>query len=65
MTITRTKNRDCTTLGSRMVLHSRNTAGGDWTSNLYVNHGETITAIRGTHKTLAGAKRWAARQLAA
>lgn len=51
--------------GSRQVIINSNPGDtSHFWSNLYVNNGETITNIRGTHSTLAGAKRWAEKQLA-
>lgn len=35
-----------------------------YSSRLYVNNGETATLTHATHSTEAGAKRWAAKQLA-
>jgi predicted aspartyl protease len=47
--------------GSREVII--NEQNGHYWANLYVNNGETITGLRWTGKTLAGAKRWADRVL--
>jgi hypothetical protein len=57
------------TAGNRAVIINRHSEGGFW-SNLYVNARDgianaSITALRSTHNTEAGARRWAAKQLAA
>lgn len=49
---------------SRSVKAFRNDESSNWTACLYVNHGETITNIRGTFKTEKGLRKWAAKQLA-
>lgn len=56
------------TQGNYAVVINRQDGG--FFSNLYVNarngiDGADITALRATHKTEAGARRWAAKQLAA
>jgi len=54
------------TNGSRAVVINTYRGGGYW-ADLYVNCGPDtlgdITGIRATFRTLAGAERWAARQL--
>lgn len=56
--------------GNRAVVISANDDNGPFRANLYVNFGSLpfdcgdITNIRGSFKTLAGAMRWAQRQLA-
>lgn len=45
---------------SRQVVISANTAAGPFTCRLYVNHGETVTRVAKSAKTLKGAERIAA-----
>ena len=57
------------TVGNRAVVINQHADGGFW-SNLYVNARDgiasaSITSLRATHATEAGARRWAAKQLAA
>ena len=49
--------------GSQQVISTRNADGCVWTSTVYVNNGETITGVTAKHTTVAGVKRWAAKQL--
>lgn len=57
--------------GTRAVIISANEEDGPFRANLYVNYDANdfdlgdITNIRGSFKTLAGAARWADKQLAA
>ena len=51
--------------GSRVVISFSNGAGFSWSSRLYVNNGETATLTCAKHKTEAGARKWAAKMLAA
>ena len=54
-----------TTKGSRKVISSRNDEGHEWSSRLYVNYGETATLVCAKHKSEGGARKWAAKVLAA
>lgn len=49
-------------LGSRQVVTCENNPGS-FSSRLYVNRGETATLTAAKHKTLAGARKWAAKVL--
>ncbi len=49
--------------GSRKVITTTNDGNAPFWSRLYVNHGETATLTNATHKTLAGAQKWAAKVL--
>lgn len=49
--------------GSQSVKTIKSSSG-EYISNVYVNYGETITGVTATHKTLAGATKWAAKQVA-
>ena len=51
-----------TTNGSRKVISTSND-GSDWSSRLYVNHGETATLTSANHKTQKGAEQWAKKTL--
>lgn len=51
--------------GSRVVISFSNGEGFSWSSRLYVNNGETATLTCAKHKTEAGARKWAAKMLAA
>lgn len=53
------------TKGNRSVKSFTNGDGYSWNSRLYVNNGETATLTCAKHKTEAGARKWAARVLAA
>jgi hypothetical protein len=48
--------------GSRVVTGFSND-GSNWSSRLYVNHGETATLTCANHKTLNGAQKWAKKVL--
>lgn len=52
-----------TTSGSRQVVTTANTSEGPWSSRLYVNNGETATLTNASHKTEAGAQKWAKKTL--
>jgi len=52
-----------TKAGSRVVKSDNQSTSREWTSVLFVNHGETCTTKRATHKTQAGAIRWAKKVL--
>jgi len=54
-----------TRIGSRVVISFRNGEGYSWSSRLYVNNGETATLTCSKHKSEAGARKWAAKTLAA
>lgn len=49
--------------GSRKVITTTND-GTRFDSRFYVNHGETAGFQNASHKTLAGAQKWAAKVLA-
>jgi hypothetical protein len=51
--------------GNRVVRTCNQNSAGVFESRLYVNKGETATLICAKHKTLAGAQKWAAAQVAA
>lgn len=62
--------RKTVTKGNRAVIISANDETGPFRANLYVNYVNEnelgdITLIRNKFKTLAGALRWADKQLAA
>ena len=62
--------RKTVTKGNRAVIISSNDETGPFRANLYVNYVNEneigdITLIRNKFKTLAGALRWADKQLAA
>jgi hypothetical protein len=54
-----------TRTGSRVVIATSNGEGCGWSSRLYVNGGETATLTAAKHKSEAGARKWAAKILAA
>lgn len=58
MTISTIKN------GSRSVLITQNDAQSGFYSFLVLNNGETATTTNASHKTAAGAKKWANKVLA-
>jgi hypothetical protein len=51
-----------TTNGSLKVVSTSND-GSRWTSRLYVNCGETATLTHATHRTEAGARKWATKTM--
>lgn len=51
--------------GTRLVRSSNQNSANVYESRLYVNNGETATLSCAKHKTLAGAKKWAAKAVAA
>ena len=50
--------------GSREVVISNQNTAGVFESRLYINRGQTATLTHATHKTLAGALKWANKILA-
>jgi hypothetical protein len=54
-----------TTAGTRKVISFANDRNSIWHSRLYVNNGETATLTSAKHKSEAGARKWAAKALAA
>lgn len=50
--------------GSRSVTITQNDKEGSFYSFLVLNNGETATSTNASHKTAAGAKKWATKILA-
>jgi hypothetical protein len=51
--------------GSRVVISNNQNSSGIWESRLYVSGGETATLTCAKHKSMAGAKKWAEKQVEA
>ena len=52
-----------TSNGSRTVVTTNQNTGGEFQSRLYVDFGNVATLTSASHKTEAGARRWAEKKL--